>query len=65
MLALGNFGNTMGLLFITVISLIGIVPLNVIAVAIGPEVVARTGLRTVDRLLEKYDLQGGGGQKSG
>ena len=62
-LAIGNFGNTMGLLIITLISLIGLVPLNVIAIAIGPEVVAMTGLRTVRGLLDKYELQGGGRQR--
>ncbi len=64
-MSIGNFGNTMGLLVITLISLIGIVPLNVIAVSVGPEVVAKTGLRTVGRLLEKYELQGGGSQNLG
>lgn len=58
LLAIGNFGNTMGLLVITVISFIGIVPLNIIAVVVGPEVVAKTGLRTVGRLIEKYEIRG-------
>ncbi len=64
-MAIGNFGNTMGLLFITLISLIVIVPLNVVAITVGPQVVAKTGLRTVGRLLEKYELQDGGSQNPG
>ena len=58
-MAMGNFGNTMGLLLITLISLIAVPALNVIAIVIGPEVVAKTGLRTVGRLMEKYEIQGG------
>ncbi len=55
-LALGNVGNTMGLLIITLISMIVVIPLNVIAVTVGPAVYAMTGLRAVDRLLERFEL---------
>ena len=57
-LALGNFGNTFGLLIISVIAMVVLIPLNVIALSIGPGVFAMTGLRAVDRLLEKYELAG-------
>jgi uncharacterized membrane protein YesL len=55
-LALGNLGNTLGLLIITLLSMSVVIPLNVIALTVGPAVYAMTGLRAVDRLLEKFEL---------
>ncbi len=55
-LALGNLGNTLGLLIITLLSIVVVIPLNIIAVTVGPAVYAMTGLRAVDHLLERFEL---------